>query len=304
MPISDHIRGVLFASKPLDLEGLNFSTNVIVDINQTFNNRHKHVCEFIGLCANNSNQSSTNMDTYLVYEVCSRGSLEDILENENIDLPWYFRYSLAHDVASGVSFIHNSSLSSHGLITPAHCVIDNRWTLKLTDVGLHVLRKQESVTTDYNITALQSKFIFSAPELLLQGLDIYLWNSPNGTKEGDMWSLGMVFVMIANRGYPFEGYLESSEKILTALCPQLPMYGPKPTSRQQKASKAIEAGESTDSGIKSSSVGLSRSVSKDSTASKKSSTLSKKGNSSRDSTKERGGCTPGTAMVVRAAYEK
>jgi serine/threonine protein kinase len=34
----------------------------------------------------------------LITEYCQKGSLQDILENEQIKLDWMFRYSLMHDI--------------------------------------------------------------------------------------------------------------------------------------------------------------------------------------------------------------
>ena len=40
----------------------------------------------------------------------------------------------------GMAFIHNSSLRSHGNLTSDHCLIDNRWMLKITGFGLRRIR--------------------------------------------------------------------------------------------------------------------------------------------------------------------
>lgn len=50
---------------------------------------HDHLARFYGACIE---------PTCLLIEFCPKGSLQDILENEEIKLDWMFRYSLMHDI--------------------------------------------------------------------------------------------------------------------------------------------------------------------------------------------------------------
>ena len=52
---------------------------------------HDHLVRFIGACIDAPN-------CCLITEYCPRGSLQDILEDEDITLEWNFRYSLVHDI--------------------------------------------------------------------------------------------------------------------------------------------------------------------------------------------------------------
>lgn len=36
--------------------------------------------------------------------------------------------------------LHNTSIGSHGYLTSNNCVIDNRWTCKITDYGMRLFR--------------------------------------------------------------------------------------------------------------------------------------------------------------------
>ena len=62
---------------------------------------HDHLVRFIGACIDPPN-------CCLITEYCPRGSLQDILEDEDITLEWNFRYSLVHDIvkASNYCLIH------------------------------------------------------------------------------------------------------------------------------------------------------------------------------------------------------
>lgn len=59
--------------------------------NQMKDMSHDHLVRFIGA-------SVTAPHCYLLTEYCPRGSLEDILENEQIQLDAMFRRSLMHDI--------------------------------------------------------------------------------------------------------------------------------------------------------------------------------------------------------------
>jgi serine/threonine protein kinase len=96
--------------------------------------QHNHIVRFIGACLEPPN-------CCLITEYCPKGSLQDILENDEIKLDGMFRYSLMHDIIKGMIFLHNSEMHSHGNLKSSNCVVDSRFVLKITDFGLHSLRK-------------------------------------------------------------------------------------------------------------------------------------------------------------------
>ena len=100
------------------------------------NLQHNHIVTFIGACL-----EPTNNSCFIVTEYCPKGSLQDILENEEIKLDWMFRYSLMHDIIKGMSFLHASEMHVHGNLKSSNCVVDSRFVLKITDFGLHSLRQ-------------------------------------------------------------------------------------------------------------------------------------------------------------------
>lgn len=40
-----------------------------------------------------------------------------------------------------MQYLHNTSVHSHGRLKSSNCVVDSRFVLKITDFGLHELRK-------------------------------------------------------------------------------------------------------------------------------------------------------------------
>ncbi|CAH1790845.1 unnamed protein product [Owenia fusiformis] len=71
---------------------------------------------------------------------CSKGSLEDIINNVDIKLDFMFKHSMLCDLVEGMLYLHNSPLMSHGSLKSSNCLIDGRWQLKISDYGLCKVR--------------------------------------------------------------------------------------------------------------------------------------------------------------------
>ena len=130
----------------------------------------------------------------LVMEFCPKGDLQTYLENHpKVDrkqrLTWY------HELASGLSYLHSKDIA-HRDIKPANILITANFQLKLGDVGL------AKVAYDYKVNfSLDKDF----------SVENYYMNERAGTvpyvapeifarhyqKSSDLFSLGLVFVMIA-----------------------------------------------------------------------------------------------------------
>lgn len=81
----------------------------------------------------------------MVFEYCSRGSLQDVLIMDEIKLDWSFRLSLLTDLVRGMRYLHSSPLRIHGSLTSRNCVVDARWVLKVTDYGLNQFYEAQGV---------------------------------------------------------------------------------------------------------------------------------------------------------------
>lgn len=116
----------------------------------------------------------------MVFEYCSRGSLQDVLIMDDIKLDWSFRLSLLTDLVRGMRYLHSSTLRVHGSLTSRNCVVDARWVLKVTDYGLHQFfdaqgvappQKSAKRNSDLVVWFISSQplwltFFFSAPRSL------------------------------------------------------------------------------------------------------------------------------------------
>lgn len=58
---------------------------------------HDHLVRFYGACIEPNY-------CCLLTEYCPKGSLQDILENDQFKLDWMFRYSLMHDIVKVVCY--------------------------------------------------------------------------------------------------------------------------------------------------------------------------------------------------------
>ncbi|KAL7988638.1 hypothetical protein Chor_007557, partial [Crotalus horridus] len=112
---------------------------------------HPNICRFIGGCIEVPNIA-------IITEYCPKGSLNDVLLNENIPLNWGFRFSFAIDIAQGMAYLHHHRIY-HGQLKSRNCVIDDRWVCKISDYGLQSYRKEDSVMNS-NITHQ----VYVAPE--------------------------------------------------------------------------------------------------------------------------------------------
>ncbi|GAB0205893.1 atrial natriuretic peptide receptor 2-like [Grus japonensis] len=84
---------------------------------------HPNLCKFIGGCIEVPNVA-------IVTEYCPKGSLNDVLLNEDIPLNWGFRFSFATDIAQGMAYLHHHKMY-HGRLKSSNCVIDDRWVCKI-----------------------------------------------------------------------------------------------------------------------------------------------------------------------------
>uniref|UniRef100_A0AAY4CSD9 Guanylate cyclase n=1 Tax=Denticeps clupeoides TaxID=299321 RepID=A0AAY4CSD9_9TELE len=189
-----YFKGNLVAIKHVNKKRIELTRQVLFELKHMRDVQFNHLTRFIGACIDPPN-------ICIVTEYCPRGSLQDILENESINLDWMFRYSLINDIVKGMNFLHNSYIGSHGSLKSSNCVVDSRFVLKITDYGLASFR---SSCENEDSHALYAKKLWTAPELL-----IYDRHPPQGTQKGDVYSFGIILQEIALRNGPF--YVEGMD---------------------------------------------------------------------------------------------
>uniref|UniRef100_A0A3B3UY74 Guanylate cyclase n=1 Tax=Poecilia latipinna TaxID=48699 RepID=A0A3B3UY74_9TELE len=130
----------------------------------------------------------------IVTEHCSRGSLEDLLGNEDVRLDWMFKSSLLMDLIRGMKYLHHRNII-HGRLKSRNCVVDGRFVLKVTDYGFNEILITQSIDTDEE---KPEDLLWSAPELLR---DPSL--RKKGTFFGDVYSFSIIVQEIVSRSSPF-----------------------------------------------------------------------------------------------------
>ncbi|XP_050532707.1 receptor-type guanylate cyclase Gyc76C-like isoform X2 [Daktulosphaira vitifoliae] len=152
--------------------------------------RHNNVNSFIGATIEPTR-------ILIITDYCAKGSLYDIVENEDIKLDKMFITSLVHDLIRGMIFIHNSPLGCHGNLKSSNCVVTSRWVLQVTDFGLHELR-QSAENDSIGEHQYFRNLLWKAPELLRNPT-----SSVKGTQKGDIYAFAIILHEIMCRRGPF-----------------------------------------------------------------------------------------------------
>ncbi|NXF88745.1 ANPRB protein, partial [Eubucco bourcierii] len=189
-----HFKGNVVAIKHINKKRIELTRQVLFELKHMRDIQFNHLTRFIGACIDPPN-------ICIVTEYCPRGSLQDVLENDSINLDWMFRYSLINDIVKGMAFLHNSIIGHHGSLKSSNCVVDSRFVLKITDYGLASFR---SPCDGEDTHALYAKKLWTAPELLQRG------RLPTpGMQKADVYSFGIIVQEVALRNGPF--YIEGMD---------------------------------------------------------------------------------------------
>ncbi|XP_030044508.1 retinal guanylyl cyclase 2-like, partial [Microcaecilia unicolor] len=130
----------------------------------------------------------------IVTEHCSRGSLEDLLRNEDVKLDWMFKTSLLLDLIKGMRYLHHHDFP-HGRLKSRNCVVDGRFVLKITDCGYNEI--VEAQKCPY-VQPHPEDLFWMAPELLRDQM-----LARRGTFKGDVYSFAIILQEVVVRGPPY-----------------------------------------------------------------------------------------------------
>ncbi|XP_030599400.1 retinal guanylyl cyclase 2 isoform X3 [Archocentrus centrarchus] len=130
----------------------------------------------------------------VVTEHCSRGSLQDLLRNEDVKLDWMFKSSLVLDLIKGMKYLHHRDFP-HGRLKSRNCVVDGRFVLKITDYGFNELLESQKAPLEEPTP----EDLFWTPPEILRDLTI----SRKGTFKGDVYSFSIILQEVVVRGPPY-----------------------------------------------------------------------------------------------------
>ncbi|KAK3733152.1 hypothetical protein RRG08_046076 [Elysia crispata] len=207
-----YYKGAIVAIKLINKSNITIHKPLLMEIKRIKDLQNDHIVRFVGACIDPPHQC-------IITEYCPKGSLQDVLENEEIKLDWMFRYSIMQDIVRGMAYLHSSEVRSHGNLKSTNCVVDSRFVVKITDFGLHQLRTTDDVLDEESFAAFQRK-LWTAPELVRMA-----HRPPEGTQKGDVYSFAIICQEIVYRNGVF--YLQNfdispqeiGEKVLNGMKP-------------------------------------------------------------------------------------
>uniref|UniRef100_A0A0K0EE46 Guanylate cyclase n=1 Tax=Strongyloides stercoralis TaxID=6248 RepID=A0A0K0EE46_STRER len=203
---------------------ITFSRDDIQLFNQMKQIVHDNVNPFLGISFNEK-------DELLVYwKFCSRGSVQDIIYNDEVAIDESFHAAFVRDITCGLEYLHLSPVQYHGSLTPWACLIDRNWTVKLSDYAVcNLIEKwsKEHYITDETIKDCENKsaakqkthIFYRAPENLLlteqnnrrDEAQNWLKTSLAKKQAGDIYSFGILLYEILHRQLPFNDQIIADE---------------------------------------------------------------------------------------------
>ncbi|CAI0401232.1 unnamed protein product [Linum tenue] len=206
--------------KDSDFKGYMSELSTISQLN------HENLVKLMGWSFENDKGSF-----YLIYEYMAEGSLDGHLIRHQGDdkddarsnkqrkkrLDWKKRYTIAGDVARGLTHLHEGQggrIVLHGDIKPSNILLDSNFNAKLGDFGLALIVDQQAAGPQ---KASGHTPWYVAPECAKTG---------KSTKESDIYSFGLVLLEIACGGRKKDlakwvSELNSEGNILNAADPTL-----------------------------------------------------------------------------------
>ncbi|XP_061109244.1 atrial natriuretic peptide receptor 1-like [Conger conger] len=194
--------GRTVAIKRIQTKTFSLTKTIRREVKQIRELDHPNLCKFFGGCVEVPNVA-------IVTEYCPKGSLNDVLLNEEIPLNWGFRFSFATDIARGMSYLHHHRIC-HGRLKSPNCVIDDRWVCKITDFCLPTYRI-EDLAEGPNTYQQRLREVYMPPEAQTSSLE--------PTLQWDVFSYSIILLEIATRSDPVP--VEDSA-LECAWCPPLP----------------------------------------------------------------------------------
>ncbi|XP_076453492.1 retinal guanylyl cyclase 1-like [Babylonia areolata] len=202
--------GDLVHVKELKVKNFEMKSKTYTFVRMLRDIRHENVNPYVGFLSDPERPA-------MVMEYCIRGSLKDMLQNEDIKLDWDFKLSLLTDLVRGLRYLHNCPLKIHGHLTSRNCVIDSRFVLKITDYGIPGFLEKMKTSRDLEATDL----LWTAPEMLRDEALLQ-----RGTEKGDVYSLSIIFQEVALRTEPYSSHSLTPEEIIKKVRKPPPLCRP------------------------------------------------------------------------------
>lgn len=170
-----------------------------VDIYNKCALRHPNILRFI---AADRSDAGMFIENWLIVEYCENGNLYDYLQC--YVLAEATVVAMAHDIASGLVFIHSEIMGTEGKASIAHRDLKSRnilvkkdLSLVIGDFGLAVRHDISEDTVEEEPTQRVGTKRYLAPEILDETMNMKIFDS---FKRADIYSFGLVLWEIVRRG--------------------------------------------------------------------------------------------------------
>jgi len=206
------------AIKKVDKRNIELTREIRMELKQMRDVRHDNLAQFMGACVDNPN-------ICILFQYCPKGSLQDILENEDVKLDTMFVTSLVTDIVKGMAYLHSTEIKSHGILKSSNCVVDGRWVLKITDYGLTKFKANQAEREEGDYAKFY-RMLWTAPELLRLAIQ----EQGQGTQKGDVYSFAIICQEMLTRSGPFDmSYYHSEPKeiVQRVMIQECPPFRPK-----------------------------------------------------------------------------
>ncbi|KAJ7369361.1 guanylate cyclase, partial [Desmophyllum pertusum] len=140
--------------KQVGTKAIDLTKTTLLELKQMRDFRHENLVQFL-------EQTVDPPHICIVSTFCPR-TLKDFLSCSDVKLDKTFVSSLVSDIIKGMVYLHSTELKYHGNLKSSNCLIDSRWTLKLTDYGLTSLRSK----CNLGPKSSSEDLLWTAPELI------------------------------------------------------------------------------------------------------------------------------------------
>ncbi|EYB83720.1 hypothetical protein Y032_0330g2690 [Ancylostoma ceylanicum] len=196
---------------------------------------HDNLNPFLGMAFNEKSEM------LLLWKFCSRGTLQDVIYNEQFVLDEKFHGAFVRDITLGLEYLHLSNIGFHGRLTSWSTLIDRNWLVKLTDYGIsdalrrwvkHGSINEEMAKDDDNEKSTGSQktgILYVAPEIRLSNENNqkrrvdqkWVAQTLEKRRSADIYAFGMVMYEILFRSLPFNDKADLNGMFLGYSIPEL-----------------------------------------------------------------------------------
>ncbi|GMS84478.1 hypothetical protein PENTCL1PPCAC_6653, partial [Pristionchus entomophagus] len=191
---------------------------------------HDNLNPYLGMAFNERSEM------LLLWKFCSRGTLQDLIYNDQFALDAKFHGAFVRDITLGLEYLHSSPIGYHGSLTTWSALIDRNWLVKLTDYGIADPLQRWQKSGSINSETLKDEdeksgsdqkqgILYVAPEMhnnnnnnASRRMDQkWVEQSQDRRRAADIYAFGIVIYEILFRKMPFNEKLDMTELATKAI---------------------------------------------------------------------------------------